>query len=250
MSSEFSSGQSDLSKLSNLSNCEVHVLVHPNQELQLESHMAGIRQEFPSLHKAKVMATATSTGVAPRQPMVSGFMISCTPAEAKELADQLVLYLSDRGLNVIRSKVEVLVTLEKLDGGEAVSGDDYYEAHIKVGSSMPSPDDYHRLAELCLGHGTQLLLNPYSIKMAPVTTMRSYDCTADEFSRRHQALLDDLTKAGFQQYKVHMERGVYDSNPFTDQGWLFHGTCYKSSITTLDVPERLMVPVTPLIRLV
>jgi hypothetical protein len=229
---------------------EVHVLVQPYQEGRLLSLLHEIKNHVPELNSVKVMATLTSTGCMPRQPMVSGFTRSGACRDtALRLASRLMLFLTGQGLTVTRTKVEQLITPNDLTDDQSVSGDEYYEAHIKVGSSMPNTREYRWLALLCLRHGVQLLLNPYSIKMAPVTTMRSYDCTGTEFMQQHQALVNDLTQAGFSQYKVHMERGIYDSNPYTDSGWLFSGKDYKdykTPIRTLDEDHderRLHVPV-------
>lgn len=108
---------------------------------------------------------------------------------------------------------------------------------------MPDRQSYASLAELCLDYGIQLLINPYSIKRAPVTTMRMYDTSLVEFNTKHEAFLRRLTEMGHPVYKVHMEHGVFDTNVFTDMGWLFLGSDYKTPITTVDCAHRLEIPV-------
>jgi hypothetical protein len=147
------------------------------------------------------------------------------------------------GYEVVRIKVEYLVNLTDLPADCEVYDDNYYEAHIKVGSSMPTPERYRLLTEICLKYGIQLLVNPYSIKMAPVTTMRMYDATASAFAAKHGAFLSDLVANGFTMYKQHLEMGVLDTNVYTDAGWLFHDKEYTRPITEVDCPERLMAPV-------
>lgn len=221
---------------------EIHVLVDPSQERLLNDNILLIQRAFPNLLSCKDMATVTSTGVYPRQPMVSGF-VNMEKIKAVSLAQDVEVFLVSIGLTVFRVKVEQLVSFnESTDTAQSVTGDDYYEAHIKVGQSLPESEEYEQLARLCLTHGVQLLLNPYSIKKAPVTTMRLYDVNMGVFKERHERLLKDLQDQGFTIRKQHLERGVYDSNVFTDKGWLFEGDDYKTPVTTVDCPERLQLP--------
>lgn len=225
---------------------EIHVLIDPMQEKAMLSEVGKVQQTHPELHSCKVMATLTSTGVSPRQPMVSGFYSADNAEDAIAYADRVASTVTDMGYEVVRIKVEYLVNLTDLPA--EVYGDNYYEAHVKVGSSMPTPERYRLLAEICLKYGIQLLVNPYSIKMAPVTTMRMYDANASAFAAKHGAFLSDLEANGFTMYKQHLEMGVHDTNVYTDAGWLFHDKGYYTRpITEVDCPERLMAPVLPLV---
>jgi len=220
---------------------EIHVLVDPKQEEGLLQASASIHEKHPALHSCKVMATLTSTGVSPRQPMISGFYSATDAADAVSFSHSVAKSVEDCGFTVTRIKVEQLISLSDPVLDE-VQGDAYYEAHVKVGSSMPNPDRYRLLAEICLKYGAQLLINPYSIKMAPVTTMRMYDTSVASFASKHQAFLKDLDSHGFTTYKQHLEMGVHDTNVYTDVGWLFHGSEYKVPITEVDCPARVMAP--------
>jgi hypothetical protein len=224
---------------------EIHVLIEPTEEEQLNDKIDLVRKMFPLLHSCKDMATLTSTGEYPRQPMVSGFTSTDDRQVAVSLALGVAGYLFDNNIHVVRVKVEKLITLDPDAVDEEysnVTGDNYYEAHIKIGKSIPDPSTYASLARICLKYGAQLLFNPYSPKMAPVTTMRMYDTDLCTFKVQHEALVADLEVADFLLIKQHIEYGVYDSNVYTDEGWLFMGTNYKTPITDVDCSLRLCVP--------
>jgi hypothetical protein len=219
---------------------EIHVLVDPSQEYKLNNDINHIRETHIDLYNCKVMATVTSTGVSRRQPMISGFFNS-GKEHAIKYANSLGTYLTSNGFKVVRIKVENLISFDNNDI-DGIVNDEYYESHIKVGSYIPTIERYEVLARLCLKYGIQLLLNPYSLKMAPVTTMRMYNETLENFKTKHTSFINELTDIGFTVYKQHIEQGVYDTNVFTDKDWLFNGDDYKSSITELDCSERLQIP--------
>ena len=124
---------------------EIHVLVDPAQERRLNSKILLIQNAFPNLLSCKAMATVTSTSIYPRQPMVTGF-VNLERDEAVSLAHDVEEFLVSIGLTVFRVKVEQLVSFnETTDKSQTVTGDDYYEAHVKVGQSLPDPDEYERL---------------------------------------------------------------------------------------------------------
>ena len=107
---------------------------------------------------------------------------------------------------------------------------------------MLSDERYEILAKICLKYGIQLLINPYSLKMAPVTTMRMYNTSLEQFKNKNTSFVNELIRNDFTIYKQHIERGVYDTNVYTDSGWLFFGNDYKSSITDIDCPQRIQPP--------
>lgn len=221
---------------------EIHVLVNPTQEFKLHDSINIIQTTFPLIYSCKVMATVTSTGVNPRQPMISGF-VNCDQQSAVDIGHSVEDFLVTLGFDVTRVKIEQLITFNTPETKYmSVSGDDYFEAHIKVGQVVPDAQEYKTLAMLCLNHGVQLLFNPYSIKIAPVTTMRLYDSDIAQFSSKHQEFINDLESHNFEIRKQHIERGVYDTNPFTDKGWLFADSDYKTPIVHVDCQERLQLP--------
>ena len=218
---------------------EIHILVDPSQEYKLNNDINNIKEHHIDLYNCKVMATVTSTGVCRRQPMISGFFNDCKE-NAIKYANSLGTYLTTNGFKVVRIKVEKLITFD--NDIDDIVNDEYYESHIKVGSEIPTLERYKVLARLCLKYGIQLLLNPYSLKMAPVTTMRMYNTKLEYFKTKNTSFINELTDAGFTVYKQHIEQGVYDTNVFTDKDWLFNGDDYKSCITEVDCSERLQIP--------
>ena len=223
---------------------EIHLLVCPTQENLLNSVICRI---YPTLLCMKVMATVTSTGCT-RQPMLSGF---CNGSydNAYMLAREIRTNMEANGLTVVRLKIEQLIlfntnhtndTIDTIDTID-ITGNTYYESHVKIDMSPPY-NDYERLARLCLSHGIQLLFNPYSNKIAPVTTMRLYGVSKKYFEMKHNEFINDLNDNEFTIYKQHLEMGVYDDNVFTDKGWLFSGDDYKIPITEVDCVERLRLP--------
>ena len=222
---------------------EVHVLTDPSQEDLLNNKIDEIRLQFPLLFSCKDMATLTSTGVSKRQPMVSGFMSTDDKQVAINMANSVASYLSKIMIAVTRIKVEQLITLDATATQCATAtGEQYYEAHIKIGQIIPDSITYESLAMICLKYGVQLLFNPYSHKLAPVTTMRMYDTDLFSFKEKHTAFMEELREADFVLLKQHLEYGVYDSNVYTDSGWLFLGKDYKTPITSVDCDARLRIP--------
>lgn len=201
---------------------EIHVLVSP----KLEQAVFNGNVDPPPGPGWRPTLTVTTTGVAPRQPMWTA---------CKRFPSDAAAQAYGKTLEGVRVKVERLgVPLGN------VEGDEYLEAHAKI---IMRGVDYAQLARICLEFGVQLLVNPRSNRPWPVTTMRRYDCSEGTFLAEHDKLLEAICGVGCEIHRAHLERGVLDTNPSTDQGWLFpHDGGPRDRITQLDCPERLVHP--------
>lgn len=224
---------------------EVHILIDPNDEEKLRLNFNTLKIILKDNHlrvDPRIMATITSTGINKRQPMITFCITNQTEKDAINIANKVQeIMANDKiGLNVVRVKVEQLLSGDnsELD----VMGENYFESHVKIGKCIPDKDIYRDIATTCLKYGTQLLINPYSNVIAPVTTFRKYNISYNEFITLHDELCNELTNKGFSIYKIHIEKGIMDTNVYTDREWLFHGNDFKTSITEIN-EERVTCPV-------
>lgn len=224
-------------------NYEVHILIAPYQEKMMTDKFDVLKEKVKdsglSIHPKK-MSTATSTGENKRQPMITFTVVNQTEENVKNTTDlvEAIMTSDALGFKVPRIKIEQL--LSRNHSGLTVSGDKYFESHVKIGDKIPDKENYKNIATICLKYGAQLVVNSYSTIIAPVTTFRKYDLSFDEFIGLHDQLIDDLKNAGFQPYKIHIEMGIVDTNVYTDRGWLFLED-YKTPITQVD-EQRVSCP--------
>jgi len=224
---------------------ECHILIDPTQEETLGS-WTTIQQEndvkipsewFGGSLSWKKSLTVTSTGIYPRQPMLSAIFNANSQLEATQKTLLLQQWLISGNLTVVRTKLEALMTLDKLP--DVWNEYEYLESHIKIECPL---SDWHELQSMCLPYGVQLLINPTSQNPLPVTTMRRYNTTAQQFAKEHSELVSNISKK-WVIFKIHVEHGLFDSNVITDSGWLFPGKNYQAKITEVDCDNRLKCPV-------
>ena len=218
-------------------NFEAHILVSPNEEAKLNEKFSELKKAINSkVHVVNVrpMATITTTGINPRQPMITYIVTNETDESVKNITDTIksIMVQPPFELNVVRFKIEQLLSGDHPE--LKVTGDEYFESHVKIGKTLPNDDEYRKMATICLKYGVQLVVNPYSKVIAPVTTFRKYDATYTEFINLHESLVNDLTNCGYELFKIHLEMGILDTNVHTDEGWLFKNGCYKTPITEPD----------------
>jgi len=225
-------------------NYEVHILISPSEEQYLISNFRKLRVSLSRIENVtnlKKMATVTTTGISKRQPMITFNVINKSESTVKNITKNVTYIMAHKpfNFNIVRVKIERL--LSGNNHNLQVTDNMYFESHIKIGKYIPSPSDYKKLAQICLKYGVQLLLNPDSRIIAPVTTLRKYDTTYNDFINLHNQLVNELLDNKFETYKTHIEMGIFDSNVYTDEGWLFKNGNYKIPITEMD-DTRLLVP--------
>lgn len=225
-------------------NYEIHVLVNAKQEKLLCDNMTNIKSDLCDLNliNFKKMATITTTGVSQRQPMITCKIFNVDNRKAIDVSLTIKSVIEKYKITVVRTKVEMMIGQVNSDTlSLSVENDNYFESHIKIGKEIPSPEEYYKLADICLKYGTQLLINPDSDVIAPVTTFRSYDTSFANFLKDHNKMYQELETNGYLVFKVHLELGIYDTNVNTDQNWLFKDN-YKEKIMEQDCPERMIAP--------
>jgi hypothetical protein len=226
---------------------ESHILVNYEDETKLKENMKSLVDKMfdkfnVTLHASRVMATNTTTGKYRHQTMLTYYHLNTEPETAIEIANYgKKIMEDDLNIRVRRVKVEVLIG-ENKELNLKANNNQYLECHLKIGKSIPSPEEYKKLASLLLKYGVHLLINYDSKVVAPVTTMRSYNKSLDEFREINKNIIDELKENGFEVHKQHMEYGVYDDNVMTDQGWLFENDKYTEPISECDTEKRLEVP--------
>jgi hypothetical protein len=226
---------------------ESHILVHYEDEAKLKDNIDLLVEKISkmfeiTLHSPRVMATNTTTGIYRHQSMLTYYHLNVESEKAIEIANTAKKIMEDElNIRVRRVKVEVLIGNNRELDLQA-NRNQYLESHLKIGKSIPSPEEYKKLAELLLKYGVHLLINYDSNVVAPVTTMRSYNATLPEFKKMNQKIIDELKENGFEVYKKHLEHGVYDDNVMTDQGWLFEKDKYMEPISHNDSEKRFEIP--------
>lgn len=206
---------------------EIHALIDPSKEEKL---FAG---ELPAPDESnwKPTLTVTTTGRFPRQPMWTTHRAFDNDEKARAYGKEIA-----KNTSYVRVKVERLgITRDD----PVVAGEDYFESHIKV---KPG-GDVEALAKACLLFGAQLLVNPRSTLVAPVTTLRRYDITSRAFLALHEALTRKIQSAGHEVHRTHLERGILDTNVTTDEGWLYpEGKTIRETIREAT-PARLTLAI-------
>lgn len=188
----------------------------------------------------KRAATVTTTGVYPMQHMYTAHVHAASVLGAMGRVSELEPFLAEHAMTLTRVKIERLFAPDSSNAPEAVSGTEYLEAHIKFADVAPGK--FEQLATECLAYGVQMLINPLSAQPLPVTTLRMYNTTLQNFLQTHFSVVCAVSRFATIQ-RVHLEHGVVDTNPMTDEGWLFPlGGNFQTSITTADTPERVMCP--------
>jgi len=188
----------------------------------------------------KRATTVTTTGVCRVQNMYTSHVNATSVLGAMGRVSQLEPFLKEHAMTLTRVKIERLFTPDSSDAPQAVSGTEYLEAHIKFADVAPGR--FEQLAMECLSHGVQMLINPLSTSPLPVTTLRMYNTSLQKFLQTHDSVVRAVSRVATIQ-RVHLEHGVVDTNPMTDEGWLFpRNGNFQASITNVDILERLICP--------
>lgn len=225
---------------------ESHILVHYEDEIKLKDNLNQLTYKMYTkfnivLHSPRVMSTNTTTGKYRHQAMLTYYHLNVDPEKAIEIANFGKQCMIELNIRVRRVKVEILISEQK-DIEITLNKNQYLESHLKIGKTIPSQEEYQKLATLLLKYGVHLLINYDSRVVAPVTTMRFYNKSLDEFKEINQKIVDELKENGFEVFKQHLEYGIYDDNVMTDQGWLFEGDNYTEAIMKCDSEKRLEIP--------
>jgi len=216
---------------------EIHVLVNPEQELVLENFVLEEANFFKQFIRPRKMTTVTSTGQFTRQPMFT-CMVKCATYDESIDKMKLISKKIQEKCSVVREKVEgshvdsnLPIQVENLQ---------YYEFHTKV-LNVLNNDSWTKLAKLCLPFGVGLLYNSDSKLQRPVTTLRCYDTSYQEALQLNNKLNKELLDNGFTLDTTHCEYSLYDTNVYTDSGWMFDSNP-KEFITNSNDPLKYTAP--------
>jgi hypothetical protein len=243
---------------------EVHILVQPELEDQIDEWVQKNKDYFTKKYKLanfRKMATVTSTGSYPRQPMLT-FKVQKTNFDDSVSLCNKISKIIEQNLKttsnaitrqkvegtanaITRQKVEGVanaITRQKVEGvanaitrqkveGVAnekpydpsmplfISGTQYYEFHTKV--NIVSNSEWERLAKLLSEYSIPLLYNPNSNMIRPVTTERYYDTNWETATKKHMKIKEILVDNNFEILNDSWEYSMYDTNLYTDKGWMF-----------------------------
>lgn len=201
---------------------ESHLLFYPDlwgstDIRQVMDNWAATHKNVTKIHEA---TTQTTTGVACYQPMITSVICAANWDDALAIHKDMESDVADL---IMRSKLEGLSLSEQ----PCVTGDEYYEFHVKVthspdGSPIDTARDWAILAGICLRRwGVPLLYNPCSDRPEPVTTMRLYDMTNEHALHRATDMVHELGLLGYKMDRMHTGYSKYDDNSDTDLNWLW-----------------------------
>jgi hypothetical protein len=132
--------------------------------------------------------------------------------------DKMVADFDKLGYEVIRRKVEVDPNHY---GIESVTGDYYYESHVRVETTHKKLPVLAALSELNKFH---LSRNKFKVinhkRWYQMATLRMYDRTLTEFKNTINDFLLDIGAHELKYDKIEVECAIYDSNVKHDNVWI------------------------------
>lgn len=217
---------------------EIHILVDLQYEEKLNVWVEKNKYYFSNIHNPKLinfrkMTTVYSSGSHLRQPMLTFRVQKNKFDDAVKLCNNITLLLENNlGKNiVIRQKVEGLTNTNAIPYDPSmpitISGTQYYEFHTKI--NLTTKSEWIRLAILLSEYSIALLYNEQSKMICPVTTERYYDTDWKTTLKKHIKIKEILIKNNFEIINDTGEYSLYDTNLYTDKGWLF-----------IDNPKKLL----------
>ena len=239
---------------------EVHVLINPQDpenHTRLRAWHATNKEQLLKMGflNSRIMATRTSVGVYPIQPMITCLVNVRDHKESQQRTDELAKIvnqaLTSNADNLVqRSKSEKIVPdnlvqrskSEKIVQpdtshllAQSVSDYRYFESHMKIKGihidgkiqTINTIALWIQLAKLCRSAAwtdrkisVVLLSNFDSAKGPyPVSTLRMYDTNLKTFLHEDYKFAQFLRENGYEVIGHHVEEGTYDDNPFTDLDW-------------------------------
>jgi hypothetical protein len=176
-------------------------------------------------HGAKFTRIVLDRGEAPDQPMLT-VRGHGTLGEQRVAARAWCDRLRAAGFTVVRVKVEaspfnddVPVTAPE---AETLPAEHHFEHHVKL--VLVGDRDITRAREISQRHGGHLSRNARRTlengRHERFVTQRCYGIGRTEARGRLDAMLAELTAAGFPPAEVEQEFVVVDDNPGLDRGWI------------------------------
>ena len=198
---------------------------HESAAAWATAHGAAFRDACGADAAIKFSRIVLDRGEAPDQPMLT-ITGNGTLEDQRVTARQWCDRLRAAGFTVVRVKVEAspfnadipLTTPE----AAALPDGYYFEHHVKL--VLTGDADIARAREVGVRHGGHLSRNARRAlengRHERFVTQRCYRIGRPEARRRLDAMLADLTGAGFPPAEVEQEFVVVDDNPLLDRGWI------------------------------
>lgn len=193
-----------------------------------ETHISVKCDDQASFHRfrelcgtlgVKAIHIALAQGDHPSQVITSSHYVGSLE-DSKRVASELGRTIGTQGFEVIRTKIErMLSPRDQRDEGCNGNGQ-YYEFHVK----MPIRDgmDRARIEHLCNEHGAHFSRNASNALEGGVdwfATMRGWDTTRATAVGRFEELLTVLRGEGLSLSNILHERTVHDDGIRLDAGW-------------------------------
>lgn len=162
------------------------------------------------------------SGTFDSQPMLTYWQVGGLTDQLSR-ADEIREALAPRGIEVTRVKVEV--SIEHSDVPSKPVEGCYFEHHVKV--LIRAAQQLDGLRSAAFGVGGRLSRNARRTisdgSLERFVTLRSYDGSGADSTRKCQKLIDSITESGFEILEVENEYVLFDSNQQLDAGWLTKG---------------------------
>jgi hypothetical protein len=172
---------------------------------------------------AKCVLIELARGENRSQPMTASFHRGELPAVLAEV-EALHARLWQGGFPVVRVKLEAVATnpgVPATDDEAARLPGGYFEFHAKL--RLPADADLEPLCRVCDRHGAHLSHNDRKRRedgAERFVTLRVYGAGRDRATQAYEALLRDVTGAGFVVVGQQREFTLYDGRADLDAGWL------------------------------
>lgn len=127
------------------------------------------------------------------------------------------------GYDVVRVKIETVPwhPAAPIESGDKMPGDCYFEAHI---GCIISIDDKYMLSKIAEAHNAHMSRNFFKKidggKFVNMITLRTYEGTYDDFTKKLESLKENLTAKDIRFDKVITEFSIYDTKVSHDFLWI------------------------------
>lgn len=201
---------------------EVHLTVRPPSD---ESRLA----EWAAARGLRYTRIVLDRGTVPDQPMLT-FTVSGMLADSNRAVEAYARALRAAGFSLARTKIEASPFNEEIpqttEQAVALPAGCYFEHHVKL--ILVGEADVLRVRALVEPHAAHVSRNARRSagqgRHERFVTQRAHGVGRSEAGARLEALLADLTAAGFPAIEVEREFVVYDDHPGLDAGWITEST--------------------------
>lgn len=194
---------------------EIHVTVRTNEVQRFIDECGALGV------KPIVLDLQLKDGSGAIQDVMTSSKLTGDDAGAWNRMKDIAWYLSAKGFEVVRQKIETVPWHTKAAVHDKDSKEGYFEAHIPVVVNPRYADDLARVAEVAELH---LSRNPFKTyhdgRYVQMVTLRK-NMRVEDFERRLKVILNFIDQAGFfVSKKPEVEYALYDSNVQHDAAWI------------------------------